>query len=199
LWSDHVTHRIAYKEQGTTWPFMPSHACRCLEKHLQCAWISLCGLVNSSRRKSGGCFFGINIWISSPFHINWHVLMLTASVVYWSSWLQIQRPGFDSRRCHIFWEVVGLEQAPLSLVSTTEKLLGRNSSGSGLESWEYSRRDPSRWPCDTLYPQKLALTSRPIGSCSVSIFRSRTQATEFSLVLVWYCTLWSCQCSVQCL
>jgi hypothetical protein len=41
-------------------------------------------------------------------------------------------PGFDSRYYQIFWEVVGLEQGPLSLVSTTEELLGRNSSGSGL-------------------------------------------------------------------
>jgi hypothetical protein len=33
-----------------------------------------------------------------------------------SSWLQIQRSGFDSQRYQIFWEVVGLEQGPLSLV-----------------------------------------------------------------------------------
>jgi hypothetical protein len=41
-----------------------------------------------------------------------------------SSWLQIRRPGFDSRHYQIFWEkkkVVG----PLSLVSTTEELLDR--------------------------------------------------------------------------
>jgi hypothetical protein len=41
-------------------------------------------------------------------------------------------PGSDSRRYKIFWEVVGLEQGPLSLVSTIEELLGRNSSGFGL-------------------------------------------------------------------
>jgi hypothetical protein len=52
-----------------------------------------------------------------------------------SSWLQIQRSGFDSWRYQIFlevvdsWryqiflEVVGLEQGPLSLVSTIEELL----------------------------------------------------------------------------
>jgi hypothetical protein len=39
---------------------------------------------------------------------------------------------------------VGLERGSLSLVSTTEKLLGRKSSGSGLENREYGRRDPSR-------------------------------------------------------
>jgi hypothetical protein len=50
-----------------------------------------------------------------------------------SSWLQIQRSGFDSRRYQIFSEVVGLEWGPLSLVSTIEQLLGRKSSGSSLE------------------------------------------------------------------
>jgi hypothetical protein len=39
---------------------------------------------------------------------------------------------------------VGLEQGPLSLMSTIEELLGRKSSGSGLESREYGRRNPSR-------------------------------------------------------
>jgi hypothetical protein len=39
---------------------------------------------------------------------------------------------------------VGLEWGPLSLASTIEELLGRKSSGSGLESGEYGRRDPSR-------------------------------------------------------
>jgi hypothetical protein len=43
--------------------------------------------------------------------------------------LQIQRPGFDSQRYQIFWEVVGLERGPLSLVSAIEELLERKSSG----------------------------------------------------------------------
>jgi hypothetical protein len=54
------------------------------------------------------------------------------------SWLQIQRSGFDSRRYHIFWEVVGLERGPLSLVSTIEELLAQKSSYSSLEIREYS-------------------------------------------------------------
>jgi hypothetical protein len=40
-----------------------------------------------------------------------------------SSWLQIRRPGFDSR--HYQKKVLGLERGPLSLVSTTEELLDR--------------------------------------------------------------------------
>jgi len=44
-----------------------------------------------------------------------------------------------------------------------------------------------------LYPQKLALTSPTGGGRSVGIVRSRTKATEFSLVLVkqwWNNTDW---------
>jgi hypothetical protein len=78
----------------------------------------------------------------------------------WSSgqrfWLQIQGPGFDSRRYQIFWEVVDLERGPLSLVSTIEELLEWKINGSGLEIREYGSRDPSRWPRGTLYPQMLA-------------------------------------------
>jgi hypothetical protein len=62
-------------------------------------------------------------------------------------------PGFDSRALQEK-KVVGLERAPLSLVSTTEELFGRNS-GSGLESREYGRRDSSRWPRGTLYLQNV--------------------------------------------
>jgi hypothetical protein len=40
-----------------------------------------------------------------------------------SSWLQIRRPGFDSR--HYQKKLVGLERGPLSLVTTTEELLDR--------------------------------------------------------------------------
>jgi hypothetical protein len=79
---------------------------------------------------------------------------------------------------------VGLERGPLSLVSRTEELLLEwKSSGSGLEIREYGRKDPSRWPHDTLYPQKLALTSLKIGGLSVGIVRSCTQGTQLFYVL----------------
>jgi hypothetical protein len=48
----------------------------------------------------------------------------------------------------------------------------------GLERREYGSGDPLRWPRDTLYPQKLALTSRTSGSRSVGIVHSRTKVTE---------------------
>jgi hypothetical protein len=96
-----------------------------------------------------------------------------------SSWLQIQRSRFDPRLYQILWEVVGHAQDPLSLVSTNGELLGRKNSGFGLESRDYGRWDPSRWPSGTPYPEKLALTSPTSGGRSVGIVRSRTQATEF--------------------
>jgi hypothetical protein len=51
--------------------------------------------------------------------------------------------------------VMGSQRGPLSLLSTTEELLARKSSGSGLEKMDYGRGDPLRWPHDTLYLQKV--------------------------------------------
>jgi hypothetical protein len=42
---------------------------------------------------------------------------------------------FDSRRYHIFWEVVGLERGPLIFVKITEELIEWKSSGSGYRPW----------------------------------------------------------------
>jgi hypothetical protein len=77
---------------------------------------------------------------------------------------------------------VGLERGPLSLVSTIEDLLGRKSRGPCLESQDYGRRDPQRWPRGTLCPQKLQLTSPTSRGHSVGILRSQTKATELLLL-----------------
>jgi hypothetical protein len=66
----------------------------------------------------------------------------TASVIWWSEFLatdpevRVRLPALSD-----FLEVVGLELGPLSLVSITEELLGRNSSGTGLDVRKYGRRD----------------------------------------------------------
>jgi hypothetical protein len=57
-----------------------------------------------------------------------------------SSWLQIRWSGFDFRRYQIFWEVVGLERGPLSLVSTIEELLSSGLTSSSLSSSVYFYR-----------------------------------------------------------
>jgi hypothetical protein len=83
-----------------------------------------------------------------------------------SSWLQIQRSGFDSD----FLRSSGFERSPLSLVSTIERLLGRKSSGSGLGNWEYGRRkvsDDGMIPRHPSIRNKLALTSPTRGGRSV--------------------------------
>jgi hypothetical protein len=126
-------------------------------------------------------FIGLyRLWIQTQSVTAWPLVWSSGR----SSWLQIQRSGFDFLRYQIFWEVVGLERGPLSLVSIIQELLGRKISGSGLEIREYGRRDLSRWPHRIPYPQMLALTSPTSGSRSVGIVRSRTQTTEFCLVLV---------------
>jgi hypothetical protein len=84
-------------------------------------------------------------------------------------------PAFDSWRYQIFWEVVGLEWGPLSLVRIIEELLEWKSSGSGQDTRINGRADTLHWPHDTLYPQKLALTSPPSGGRSVGIVRLRTK------------------------
>jgi hypothetical protein len=80
----------------------------------------------------------INCWLSN-----------SSSDMLQSCWLQIKGSGLDSLWYQIFWEVVGLERGPLSLVSTTEELLGRKSGGSGIENRDYGRSGTVRWLNDT--------------------------------------------------
>jgi hypothetical protein len=64
---------------------------------------------------------------------------------------------------------VGLEWGQISLVSTTEELLGRKSSGSGLENREYGRRDVMLTTWLPLYLQKLPLTLRQLLSLYIKL------------------------------
>jgi hypothetical protein len=101
-----------------------------------------------------------------------------------SSWLQIHRSGFDSRRYQIFREVLGLEQGPLSLASTTEERLERKSSESSPEILEYGSRGSIA--LTTWYPLSAKVGTTPTrGGHSVSIVHSRTQATEFFLYVTY--------------
>jgi hypothetical protein len=69
------------------------------------------------------------------------------------------------------------------LKSREKNICPETGSGSCQENREYGRRDPSRLPRGTLYPEKLEITSPTRGGSSVGIVRSRTQNMEFSLVL----------------
>jgi hypothetical protein len=55
-------------------------------------------------------------------------------------------------------------------------------AAAGLENRDYGRGDPLRWPRNTLYQVKLALTSPKGCGGSVGIVRLRTKATEFFFV-----------------
>jgi hypothetical protein len=77
---------------------------------------------------------------------------------------------------------VGLERGSLNLVNTIEELLERKSSGSGKDNRYYGRRDTLRCPRDSLYLEKLALTSPTSCGRSVCVVRWRTKTTEFGLI-----------------
>jgi hypothetical protein len=98
-----------------------------------------------------------------------------------SSWLQIQRfwvrfpalpdflrssgSGLGSTQSHEYnWGATSMEKA----------------AAPGLQNWDYGCGDPLRWPHDTLYPQKSALSLPTRGSCSIGIVRLQTNTTEFS-------------------
>jgi hypothetical protein len=74
------------------------------------------------------------------------------------------------------------------------RVSGYRSRGPGLDSRPHQilkteingRGNSLRRPCNTLYPQKLALTSPTSGGRSVGIVRLRTKATEFSFSLWGY-------------
>jgi hypothetical protein len=90
-----------------------------------------------------------------------------------SSWLQIQRSGFDPLRYQIFWEV-------RHWVHSFSWVQLRNCRGSGVISQGYDRGDALHWPLDSLYPEKLVLTSPTSGGRSVGIVHSQTKAMECS-------------------
>jgi hypothetical protein len=89
-----------------------------------------------------------------------------------SSWLQIQTSGFDSRPYQIFWEVVGLERGPFSFVRIIEELLERKVAARVQKTEINGREESLRWPRDTPYPLKLALTSAKSGGRSLGIVRA---------------------------
>jgi hypothetical protein len=73
---------------------------------------------------------------------------------------------------------VVLDKGPLSLVSTIEELIGRKSSGSGLET-ENMAVEICHADYEAPLSAKLALISPKSGGRSVGIVCSQAQATEF--------------------
>jgi hypothetical protein len=74
-------------------------------------------------------------------------------MVKWSEFLATnpEVPGSIPGATRCFWEVVGLERGPLSLVRIIEGLLEWKSRGSGQENRINDPGDLLRWPRDTHY------------------------------------------------
>jgi hypothetical protein len=74
---------------------------------------------------------------------------------------------------------VGLEWGPLSIMRIIEELLERTVAAPVYKT-EIKGCDVSlRWPRDTFYPLKMALTSPTSGGRSVGIVRWRTEPPGF--------------------
>jgi hypothetical protein len=130
----------------------------------------------------------------SKIFFAFYILMLTASVRFLVTDPEVRVRFPALPECLRSSES---ETGPFIFVSTTEELLGRKSSSSGLENRDYGRRDPPRWPYDTPLSAKFALALSTRGGRSVGIVRSRTKATELlysdgvsfimlSLATEWY-------------
>jgi hypothetical protein len=96
-----------------------------------------------------------------------------------SSWLQNQRPRFDSRHYQKN-KVVGLERGPLNLMSTTEELLDKK-----VAAPVYKTENTVVGICHadqvaSSIHKKLAITSPTSSGCLVGIVHSWTQTMEFS-------------------
>jgi hypothetical protein len=74
-----------------------------------------------------------------------NICEMTASMVYWQEFpakdaeIQVRFPALPD-----FLRSSGTGMGPTQPLNTTEKLIRRNSSGSGTENLKYSHRDPSR-------------------------------------------------------
>jgi hypothetical protein len=72
---------------------------------------------------------------------------------------------------------------PLSLVRTTEELLGRNNSGFGLENREYGHRDTLRSLCDTPLSAKVG-TYLTDNRESLGVVRSRARESAIIIIII---------------
>jgi hypothetical protein len=96
-----------------------------------------------------------------------------------SSWLQMQRSRVQFPALPDFLRSSSSETGSTQPREDDWDLLEWKGSGSGLENQNSRPWNPLRWPRDTLYLQKFALTSPTSGGRSVGIVRLRTKATEF--------------------
>jgi hypothetical protein len=92
-----------------------------------------------------------------------------------SSWLQIQSSWVRFPALPDFLRSSGSVTGSTQPREDNWEATWKESTGSGLQKPKINGRgDSLRWPRDTLYPLKLALTSPTSGGRSVGIVRRRT-------------------------
>jgi hypothetical protein len=118
------------------------------------------------------CF---SIWI----HIDWYVR-------FWSCYVflvELQYCNFDTKI-----KITIYTSPSPNLTKRNNKLFSKERLFAthlyNLMLSNASCGNPLCWPRDTLYPQKLALTSPTRGGSSVGTVLSRTQATKFIIIIV---------------
>jgi hypothetical protein len=122
-------------------------------------------------------------------------------LVVWVPGYRSTGPRFDFWSYQNIWEVVGLELGPLSLMKIIEELLEWKSSGSCLENGINGHMNLLRWPRNTLYLQKLALTLPTSGGRSVVMVRLRTKSHRVCFCLCLFFinnNLYNCSCNCIC-
>jgi hypothetical protein len=98
-----------------------------------------------------------------------------------SFWLQIHMSGFDSRHYQIFWEAVGLERGPLSLMSTIEELLERKVAAPVQKTEIRAVGNPPCWLRDIPLSAKVDTI---FAGKRRSIYRYSSLANHIALYLV---------------
>jgi hypothetical protein len=129
----------------------------------------------------------VYIYVCARIYIYVNIDRLCDLVVN-SSWLQIRRPGFDSRHYQ--------EQSSGSGTGSTQPreydwgATWLKSSGSCLENQEYGRRNPSRWPRGPLYLQKVgnhfADNRRSLGRYSLLADSDHGVFLYVNIIKSWY-------------
>jgi hypothetical protein len=138
---------------------------KCMKPSLALRWWKCATSTSAVFRKESTPKHGLMIFRAMKSWLRFWLLSCCANLSppLWSrgqsSWLEIWGSKFDTRLYQILWEVVCLRRGLLSLASTIEELLEWKSRCSGLEKWDYGRRDPPCWLRDTSLSTKVDTNS----------------------------------------
>jgi hypothetical protein len=154
--------------------FLFVHGCRLLILEQNYLVLGLLSSIHFRRvcNLRADCFLGPPLWSSGQ-----------------SSWLQIQRSGFDSQRYQIFWEIVGLERVNSASWVQLRGYLKENVVASVFKTEITSVGHPPHWLRDTPLSAKVGTNVADKRRSLGRYVCSQTQATEFVFCLTGFCKL----------